>query len=106
MPSAAHEGVLPAEEGGGMMPLSDIVIYFHEHYNRGESVSKSSLRRFSMMDLEMLVDMGILYSYMDEYRGQIMYRLRRPRTAKGTKMIYSQRVQYAKDWQKNHKVAA
>ena len=89
-----------------MIPLSDIVIYFQEHYNHGKSVPKSRLRRFSAMDLEMLVDMGILFSYMDHFHGQRMYRLRRVRTTKGTKMIYSQRLQYAKDFYKNHKVAA
>jgi hypothetical protein len=47
----------------------------------------------------MLVDMGILFSYMDHFHGIKMYRLRKPR-AKGTKMVYSQRVQYARDYQR------
>ena len=66
----------------------------------------TSINELSQLDLEMLVDMGILFSYMDHFHGQRMYRLRRVRTTKGTKMIYSQRVQYAKGFYKNHKVAA
>jgi len=89
-----------------MRPLSDIVIYFYEHQRYGQPVMKSQLRRFSEMDLEMLVDMGILYSYMDHFHGMKMYRLRKPRTtSKGTAMIYSQRVQYAREFYKRKQAA-
>jgi hypothetical protein len=89
-----------------MKPLSSIVIYFRQNYGRGQYVPLSVLTKFSKMDLDMLVDFGILVSYRDHYHGITYYRIRLPRKAvMGTKMIYSQRVQYAKDWQQRKRAA-
>lgn len=90
-----------------MIPLSDIAIFFHEHSNTCvEDTSRAAIRRFSEMDMKMLVDFRILGTRNDFYSGETFYYLRKPRKrSKGTKMIYSQRVQYAKDFYKRRRAA-
>jgi hypothetical protein len=89
-----------------MRPLSDIVIYFHKNYGYFRHASTYSLRRFSVMDLDMLVGLGILNRRYDPNFGTKFYRLARYRTSpKGTKMIYSQRIQAMKDWHKRRRAA-
>ena len=89
-----------------MIPLSEIVIWFYENYPKF-TYSKTAEIKFERMDLEMLVGMRILTMRYDLDFGTRLYRLRNSkRVPTTTRMIYSQRVQYAKDFYKNHKVAA
>lgn len=61
-----------------MKPLSDIVIFFHEHYPNSYA-SPRQLSMFSQWDLQMLVDFGILSFRIDPWFGTRYYRLRKPR---------------------------